>query len=84
MIRRARSARHLASILKTESGARWVELRYHQEHRCYGVHWEGGPTAERMYELAAAHADEIPRTIRAQLRVAAHGTHPQPIRTVTT
>jgi hypothetical protein len=57
---RARSARHLASVLKAESSATWVEVRYHQEHRCYAVHWEGGPTADEMCRLVAAHADEIP------------------------
>lgn len=60
MSHRARSARRLASVLKAKSRAKWVEVRYHPEHRCYGVHWEGGPTVAEMCRLVAAHDDEIP------------------------
>lgn len=62
MSRRARSARHLSTVLTAESGA-WVVVRYFRKQRQYGVTWTGGPSAHRMHQLAAAHADEIPELL---------------------
>jgi hypothetical protein len=60
MSRRARSARHLSSILTEESGT-WTVVRYFRQGHRYGVCWTGGPSAAEMYQLAARHTDEIPQ-----------------------
>lgn len=58
--RRARSARHLSTVLTNESGV-WVRVTYLMQRQVYGVLWTGGPDAAAMYNLAAAHVKEIPQ-----------------------
>lgn len=59
MSRRARSARHLSTIL-TNAAKVFVRVTYMTSVRAYGVYWTGGPDAAELYTLAIAHANELP------------------------
>lgn len=66
MSHRARSARHLSTVLTNESHV-YVVVRYYRQLRGYAVCWKGGPTKAEMYRLVAKHADKIPEIPVAEL-----------------
>jgi hypothetical protein len=59
MSSRARQARRLATILIRASGVH-TRVQYDRTGQRYTVHWEGGPTAHGMQNLAAQNAAEVP------------------------
>jgi hypothetical protein len=59
MSSRARQARRLASILIKASGVH-TSVQYDRADGRYTVHWQGGPSAETMRELAAQNAPQVP------------------------
>jgi hypothetical protein len=56
---RARQARRLASILIRASGVH-ARVQYDRLEGRYSVHWQDGPTAETMWQVATRNAAQVP------------------------